>query len=113
MFRAVMPDQSKVSSYAWKVQFNGEVEEFFFKSEFSSVELSWKWKSENKSTDLFEVVSNAEEGTSSISSYFRLIKKISANTTLRLDFYMNDYTSFKTCRIDNISFKSKFFKLLT
>ena len=113
MFYAVMPDQSKVSSYAWKVQLNGNVEEFFFKSEFSSVQLSWKWKTESKSTDLFEVVNNAGEAKSTISSHFRLIKKLAANTTLRLDFFMNDYTSFITCGIDNISFKSNYFKHLT
>ena len=111
IFYATINDESTTKSYNWKISFDEKYEEFYFKSDFSNSLTKWVWEDKTKITMLFEVQNLVLE--KKIYSYFRTVKKPAENTTLELEFSVENHSfSTKNCSISNITFKSKLLVLI-
>ena len=94
---AFMPLKSNVKSFKWTVKQENKNTEFSF--------TSWSYK--EKRSDLFKVDNTVNDGQNFIFSYFNLIEKAFLNTTFDLEFSMNDYTTSKSCTINDFTFSGK------
>ena len=107
-FNAYVPDISKVRSYKWRINQNGNVEEFFFESEYDSQRYERFWKNETKFSTFYEVENNVKNGVKNIIySSVNLLKKTSEDTEIDIEFIMTDDNLVeKSCIISNNTFKS-------
>ena len=83
------------------------VEEFYFATINNTLIRSLLWKAKRLKFGLFEIEYSVDFQQDFIHSYVKLIEKTSENTKINMTFLIVDDKSVeKSCRINNIIFKS-------
>ena len=101
-----MREKTKVKSFNWRIKHERE-ENFYFESKHNGAH--YYWNTEEKTSEMFKVLTEESNTENYFYSFFDIIKETAVNSAFDLEFLFDDFSTTKYCSVKNITFSGKKF----